>query len=78
MTRFKCRKDFSVSALQNIILPNASSFVLVFNVNSRKFEVLINLVKTRNFEEQFKSKQSPKGHPTSIFGKSLFGRRFEI
>ena len=61
MTRFKCGKDFSVRALQNLILPNASSFVLVFNVNPRKFEVLINLVKSRNFKEPFKSKQSPMG-----------------
>ena len=61
MARFKCGKDFSVSTLQNLILPNDSSFVLVFNVNPRKFEVLINLVKTRNFEEPFESKQSPRG-----------------
>ena len=69
MTRFKCGKDFSVSALQNLILPNASSFVLAFNVDSRKFEVLINLVKTRNFEEPFKSKQLAPWAPNVNFRK---------
>ena len=71
MTRFKCGKDFSVSALQNLILLNASSFVLVFNVHSRKFEVLINLVKTKNFEEPFKSKQLAPWAPNVNFSENI-------